>query len=79
MTPEQRQLIEDFLETEDVRILAKLDDTRVVYWFTCLWVVAKSFANREDMIKAFEEMLDKLDKDKEDETQETDPVQVEET
>ena len=71
MTFEQKQLIEEFLETEDVRILAKLDNPRVVYWFTCIWVVAKSFANKEDMIKAFEEMLDKLNKDKEDETQET--------
>lgn len=70
LTQEQRQLLEEFLETEDVRILAKLDNPRVVYWFACIWVVAKSFANKEDMIKAFEEMLDKLNSDK-DETQET--------
>lgn len=66
LTQEQHQLLEEFLKTEDVRILAKLDSPRVVYWFTCLWFVAKSFANKDDMMKAFEEMLDKLNKDKED-------------
>lgn len=68
LTQEQKQLLDEFWETEDKSVLRKfkdsLNDPDIKYWVVCWRIATKSFDSKEDMIREVEEMVNELDKQK---------------